>query len=205
MTPFEIHEGLVAPLQRAQVNTDLIAPARFLRRQRRDGFGDALFADLRGTMGDGDQPFVLDRVGMSDASILVAGENFGCGSSREHAVWALMDYGFRVVIAPGFADIFFNNAAQNGLLAVALPASDVRSIWQACLEQPDLRMTADLPQQVIRYAGHSVGFEIDAYRKDMLRQGLSEIAMTLRDVEAIQNFERHRASESPWLSNPSKT
>lgn len=201
MTPFVTHEGVAAPLERAQVNTDLIAPARFLKRGRQDGFGDALFADLRGTM-DGDRPFVLDRDGMAAASVLVAGENFGCGSSREHAVWALMDFGFRVIIAESFADIFYNNAAQNGLLAVSLPASDIGALWRACAMNPGLTAKADLPRQEITYADRSARFAIDAYRKDMLRQGLSEIAMTLKDLKAVRDFERGRAEDRPWLSHP---
>lgn len=201
MTPFVTHEGVAAPLERAQVNTDLIAPARFLKRGRQDGFGDALFADLRGTM-DGDRPFVLDRDGMAAASVLVAGENFGCGSSREHAVWALMDFGFRVIIAESFADIFYNNAAQNGLLAVSLPASDIGALWHACAMNPGLTAKADLPRQEITYADRSARFAIDAYRKDMLRQGLSEIAMTLKDLKAVRDFERGRAEDRPWLSHP---
>lgn len=201
MTPFVTHEGVAAPLERAQVNTDLIAPARFLKRGRQDGFGDALFADLRGTM-DGDRPFVLDRDGMAAASVLVAGENFGCGSSREHAVWALMDFGFRVIIAESFADIFYNNAAQNGLLAVSLPASDIGALWRACAMNPGLTAKADLSRQEITYADRSARFAIDAYRKDMLRQGLSEIAMTLKDLKAVRDFERGRAEDRPWLSHP---
>ena len=201
MTPFVTHEGVAAPLERAQVNTDLIAPARFLKRGRQDGFGDALFADLRGTM-DGDRPFVLDRDGMAAASVLVAGENFGCGSSREHAVWALMDFGFRVIVAKSFADIFYNNAAQNGLLAVSLPASDIGALWHACAMNPGLTAKADLPRQEITYADRSARFAIDAYRKDMLRQGLSEIAMTLKDLRAVRDFERGRAEDRPWLSHP---
>ena len=201
MTPFVTHEGVAAPLERAQVNTDLIAPARFLKRGRQDGFGDALFADLRGTM-DGDRPFVLDRDGMAAASVLVAGENFGCGSSREHAVWALMDFGFRVIVAESFADIFYNNAAQNGLLAVSLPASDIGALWRACAMNPGLTAKADLSRQEITYADRSARFAIDAYRKDMLRQGLSEIAMTLKDLKAVRDFERGRAEDRPWLSHP---
>ena len=201
MTPFLTHEGVAAPLEHAHANTDLITPARFLRRGRRDGFDDALFADLRGTM-DGDRPFVLDRDGMAAASVLVAGANFGCGSSREHAVWAVMDFGFRVVIAESFADIFYNNAAQNGLLAVSLPASEIRALWQACAMNPGMAVKADLSRQEITYADRSAKFAIDAYRKDMLQQGLSEIAMTLKDLEAVRDFERVRAEDQPWLSHP---
>lgn len=201
MTPFLTHEGVAAPLEHAHANTDLITPARFLRRGRRDGFDDALFADLRGTM-DGDRPFVLDRDGMAAASVLVAGANFGCGSSREHAVWALMDFGFRVVIAESFADIFYNNAAQNGLLAVSLPASEIRALWQACAMNPGMTVKADLSRQEITYADCSARFAIDAYRKDMLQQGLSEIAMTLKDLETVRDFERVRAKDRPWLSHP---
>ena len=201
MTPFLTHEGVAAPLEHAHANTDLITPARFLRRGRRDGFDAALFADLRGTM-DGDRPFVLDRDGMAAASVLVAGANFGCGSSREHAVWALMDFGFRVVIAESFADIFYNNAAQNGLLAVSLPASEIRALWQACAMNPGMTVKADLSRQEITYADCSARFAIDAYRKDMLQQGLSEIAMTLKDLETVRDFERVRAKDRPWLSHP---
>ena len=201
MTPFMTHEGVAAPLEHAHVNTDLIIPARFLQRGRRDGFGDALFADLRGTM-DGDRPFVLDRNGMADASVLVTGENFGCGSSREHAVWALMDFGFRVIIARDFADIFYNNAAQNGLLAVSLPASDIRALWHACAMTAGMTVKTDLPRQEITYADRSTTFAINPYRKDMLQQGLSEIAMTLKDLETVRDFERVRAQDRPWLSHP---
>ena len=202
MTPFVVHTGIGAPLERAHVNTDLIAPARFLLRSRSEGFSDVLFADLRGGGHGQSDAFVLDTPPFDRASVLVAGENFGCGSSREHAVWALMDYGFRAVVAPDFADIFHTNAIQNGLLVVKLPMPEIRALWDALDDAAGLEIAIDLPEQRVRYGDHAAGFEIDPYQKNLLLRGLSEIDVTLEDIAEIRAFERARAEQRPWLAHP---
>jgi len=199
MTPFDRHTGIAAPLPRANINTDLIAPARFLSRARADGFAEALFADLRGTAGDDAAPFILSEPPFDTASILVAGDNFGCGSSREHAVWALLDYGIRVVIAPSFADIFYNNSIQNGLLPVCLAARDVQRLIADIDASPGLTITADLELQSIQCGSLELTFDIDTYRRDQLLRGLSEIDITLDAVDRIQAFEAKRFDQAPWL------
>jgi 3-isopropylmalate/(R)-2-methylmalate dehydratase small subunit len=198
MQPFTIFEGLVLPLDRVNVDTDQIIPQRFLRKIARTGFGPDLFANLR-YIGDTATPnpdFVLNFSRYSDATILLARANFGCGSSREHAPWALHDYGFRSIIAPSFADIFFSNSMANGILPVVLPDAVVGSLFEQTQANPGYRLTVNLPEQVvITPKGKRHGFEVDAFQKDCLLRGLDSIGWTLQFEDLIAAFEsRHRAS-----------
>ena len=210
MNKFERAEGLVAPLDRANVDTDLIIPKQFLKSIKRTGFGVNLFDELRYL--DEGQPgqdvatrplnpdFVLNQPRYQGASVLLARRNFGCGSSREHAPWALEDYGFRVVIAPSFADIFYNNAFKNGLLLVTLPEETIDRLFAEVEASEGYRLDVDLEhQRVITPAGEILEFEVDAFRKQCLLEGLDDIGLTLKDEDAIRAFEaKHRAAR-PWL------
>jgi 3-isopropylmalate/(R)-2-methylmalate dehydratase small subunit len=193
--PFIVHTGRVAALPRANVDTDQIIPKQFLKRIERTGFGPALFFDWR-YLPDGspDPGFELNAPKAAGATLLLAGENFGCGSSREHAPWALAQYGFRAVLAPSFADIFHGNCCQNGLLPVTLPASAVEELFRRYERSPDgYELTVDLLTTTVRDArGFESAFEIAAYRREMLLQGLDEIGRTLRHEAAIATFERSR-------------
>jgi 3-isopropylmalate/(R)-2-methylmalate dehydratase small subunit len=196
MRPFDIHTGRVAVLPRANVDTDQIIPKQFLKRIERTGFGPALFHDWR-YLPDGapDPAFALNDPRAAGASILVTGPNFGCGSSREHAPWALHDYGFRAVIAPSFADIFFGNCCQNGLLPVVLQEPEVAELTRrAGAAARKYELTVDLvTQRVSDTAGFSATFRMDPYRREMLLRGLDEIGKTLEDEARIAEFERRRA------------
>ena len=207
MEPFAAHEGLVAPLDRADVDTDQIIPKQFLKSIRRTGFGDNLFDAWR-FLDEGDigktpnerrinHDFVLNKPRYAGASILLARANFGCGSSREHAVWALLEYGIRCVIAPSFADIFAANAQQNGLLAIALPEEAVADLF-ARAEAP-LVLAIDLPAQSIQGDGVDLGFDIEPQRKRLLLEGLDDIGMTLAHAAAIRAFEREHRRAMPWV------
>jgi 3-isopropylmalate/(R)-2-methylmalate dehydratase small subunit len=208
MQAFTQVTGLVLPLDRANVDTDAIIPKQYLKSIKRTGFGPFLFDDWRYLdAGDLDidpatrrpnPEFVLNRPQYQGASILLARENFGCGSSREHAVWALSDYGFRAVIAPGFADIFFNNSFKTGFLPVVLKEQEVDALFREAGE--GYSITIDLPEQTVRSAkGTSFRFEIDPFRKDCLVRGLDEIGLTLQQAGAIRAYEARRKSEAPWL------
>ncbi len=197
MQPFRVHSGLVAPLDRINVDTDQIIPKQFLKRIERTGFGEFLFYDWRFDAEGKPRPdFVLNQPRFSGASVLVAGSNFGCGSSREHAPWALADYGFRALIAPSFADIFSNNCAQNGLLTVILPADRVTHLLRAS-EQGRYRITIDLEQQIVTDdSGFKARFEIDPFRRFCLLEGLDNIGLTFRHEPRIRRYE----AEMPrWL------
>ena len=210
MKPFTTHTGLVAPLDRANVDTDQIIPKQFLKSIKRSGFGPNLFDQWRyldvGEPGQDNSvrplnpDFVLNAPRYAGASVLLARENFGCGSSREHAPWALDEYGFRAVIASSFADIFHNNSFKNGLLPIVLAAHEVDALFAQCEATGGYALTVDLASQtVIRPDGVQYTFEIDAFRKHCLLHGLDDIGLTLRDEEAIRGFEaRHRAAQ-PWL------
>jgi 3-isopropylmalate/(R)-2-methylmalate dehydratase small subunit len=198
MRPFVRETGLVAPLDRPNVDTDQIIPKQFLKRIERTGFGQFLFFDWR-YLPDGrpDPSFILNEPRYQGASILVAGRNFGCGSSREHAPWALAEYGFRAIIAPSFADIFRNNCAQNGLLTVVLPEDQVHDLIQKTLATPGYTLTIDLEQQTVTDdGGFTATFEIDPFVKTRLLNGLDEIGMTLQREPAIAAFEQRRPA---WL------
>ena len=196
MERFIVHTGRVAALDRANVDTDQIIPKQFLKRIERTGFGPSLFFDWRYRAdGSADPAFELNRPSARGATILLAGENFGCGSSREHAPWALADYGFRAIIAPSFADIFHGNCCQNGLLPVTLPEKSVRELFRRHDAAADgYGLTVDLMTTQVRDAqGFEAAFEIAPYRRDMLLQGLDEIGRTLQHAPAITAFEQSRS------------
>jgi 3-isopropylmalate/(R)-2-methylmalate dehydratase small subunit len=210
MKSFDKLTSKVIPLDRPNVDTDAIIPKQYLKSVSRTGFGQYLFDDWRYLdPGDLDVPvasrrpnpdFVLNQPQYRGAQILLARENFGCGSSREHAVWALDDYGLRAVIAPSFADIFFNNSFKNGFLPVVLPAATVEQLFGEAAADPAYRLCIDLPAQaVITPAGARFGFEIDAFRKDCLIRGLDEIGLTLTHADAIRSYEARRRESAPWL------
>jgi 3-isopropylmalate/(R)-2-methylmalate dehydratase small subunit len=198
MQPFISHLGTVAALRRANVDTDQIIPKQFLKRIERTGYGPFLFYDWR-YLPDGtpNPAFELNRVEARGATILLAGANFGCGSSREHAPWALADYGFRTIIAPSFADIFYSNCCQNGLLPVALPDAAIGDLFRRCEIMPGYQLMVDLTRQTVADAnGFAQRFEIAQYRREMLMRGLDEIGRTLLDEPRIAAFERRRAALS---------
>lgn len=211
MKVFNVHKGLVAPLDRANVDTDAIIPKQFLKSIKRTGFGPNLFDEWRYLdvgepgMDNSKRPvnpdFVLNQPRYQGSSILVARENFGCGSSREHAPWALDDYGFRCIIAPSFADIFFNNCFKNGLLPLRLSESEVSRIFDEVKAFPGYQLTIDLPNQVVlNPQGDVMGtFEIDAFRKNNLLKGLDEIGLTLQHADEIRAYEERRFRAEPWL------
>jgi 3-isopropylmalate/(R)-2-methylmalate dehydratase small subunit len=210
MKAFTQHTGLVAPLDRANVDTDQIIPKQFLKSIKRTGFGPNLFDEWRYL--DVGQPnqdnskrplnpdFVLNMPRYQGASVLLARENFGCGSSREHAPWALDEYGFRAVIAPSYADIFFNNSFKNGLLPIVLKEDEVDQLFEQVEASEGYRLTIDLvAQRVTRPDGKSHAFQVDAFRKHCLLNGLDDIGLTLQDADAIKQFEVGHQQRQPWL------
>ncbi len=210
MKPFTVHEGLLAPMDRANVDTDLIIPKQFLKSIKRSGFGPNLFDELRyldeGQPGQdcSERPlnpdFPLNFPRYQGASILLARENFGCGSSREHAPWALEDYGFRCVIAPSFADIFYNNCFKNGVLPVVLPAEQVDELFALLYDNEGFSLTVDLrEQQVVLSDGRRWPFPVEDYRRQCLLEGLDDIGVTLKSAEAIHAYEEKIRQRSPWL------
>jgi 3-isopropylmalate/(R)-2-methylmalate dehydratase small subunit len=192
MDAFTTHTGTAAPLRRTNVDTDQIIPAEYLKRITRTGFEDGLFVSWRTNEPD----FVLNRPEYADASVLVAGPDFGTGSSREHAVWALMDGGFRVVISSRFADIFRNNSTKAGLLTVLLPQADVEALWTAVEADPTTEVTVDLQAKEVRYGSVRVPFEIDDYTRWRLLEGLDDVGLTERHLADIETYE---AGRQPWL------
>jgi 3-isopropylmalate/(R)-2-methylmalate dehydratase small subunit len=213
MQAFTVHEGLVAPLDRANVDTDQIIPKQFLKAITRSGFGPHLFDAWRYL--DEGQPgmdnsrrplnteFVLNQPRYAGASILLARKNFGCGSSREHAPWALDQYGFRAVIAPSFADIFFNNSFKNGFLPIVLPEDVVAQLFDEVEKTPGYRLRIDLERQVVvTPEGAEFAFEIDEFRKYCMLNGLDEIGLTLRNADKIRAYEQNRLATQPWLESP---
>jgi 3-isopropylmalate/(R)-2-methylmalate dehydratase small subunit len=210
MEKFSTLDGIVAPLDRPNVDTDAIIPKQFLKSINRTGFGPNLFDAWRyldpgepGMDNSRRQPnpdFILNQPRYRDAAILLGRDNFGCGSSREHAVWALLDYGFRVVLAPGFADIFFNNCFKNGVLPIVLDADTINRLFAAVDAIPGFRLAVDLPgQQIITPEQEVIPFAIDAFRKDCLIHGLDDIDLTLQHADAIRAFEAQRRLDAPWL------
>ncbi|MCY4313158.1 MAG: 3-isopropylmalate dehydratase small subunit [Gammaproteobacteria bacterium] len=211
MEKFNVHEGIVLPLDRANVDTDAIIPKQFLKSIKRTGFGPNLFDEWRYLdHGEPDQDnssrplnpdFVLNQPRYEGASILLARDNFGCGSSREHAPWALLDYGFRCIIAPSFADIFFNNCFKNGILPVVLDTEAIDSLFIRVEKTPGFSLRVDLPEQTITILeDRSVAsFKIDGFQKDALLQGLDDIGMTLAKADLIRNYEETRRKIAPWL------
>ena len=209
MQSFTQVTGLALPLDRANVDTDAIIPKQYLKSIKRSGFGPFLFDDWRYLdAGDLDidpatrrpnPDFVLNQPRYQGASVLLARENFGCGSSREHAVWALSDYGFRTVIAPSFADIFFNNSYKTGFLPIVLKDEEIDALF-AEAQAEGYHLTVDLPEQTVRTpSGRSFRFDIDPFRKDCLVRGLDEIGLTLQQSDAIRAYEARRRQEAPWL------
>lgn len=209
MRKFTKQSGLVMPLDRANVDTDFIIPKQFLKSIKRSGFGVNLFDEHRyldkGEPGrdNSNRPlnpdFVMNQERYKGASVLVARENFGCGSSREHAPWALDDYGFRVIIAPSYADIFFNNCFKNGILPIVLDNKTVDSIFASVEAEDGYALTVDLEhQQIALPSGESIAFEVDAFRKYCLINGLDDIGLTLKDAEQIKGFEQRWRAVSPW-------
>ena len=213
MNKFTILDGLVAPLDRANVDTDAIIPKQFLKSIQRTGFGPNLFDEWRyldhGEPGQDNSrrplnpDFVLNQARYQGASVLLARKNFGCGSSREHAPWALDQYGFRVVIAPSFADIFYNNCYKNGLLPIVLQEAQVDRLFDNVRAFPGFRLMIDLPQQTVSTANGSAvfPFEIGEFRKYCLLNGLDDIGLTLRQADKIRAFEERHLHEQPWLAN----
>ena len=211
MEKFTVHKGLAVPLDRANVDTDAIIPKQFLKSIKRSGFGPNLFDAWRyldtgepGKPNEGrplNPDFVLNKPQYRGASILLARENFGCGSSREHAPWALGDYGFRAVIAPSYADIFFSNCFQNWLLPIVLKATEVDRLFNDAAVNLGFSLVVDLNAQTVAYADGSrqFQFEVDAFRKFCLLNGLDDIGLTLRHAEQIRTFEEKRKLEQPWL------
>jgi 3-isopropylmalate/(R)-2-methylmalate dehydratase small subunit len=200
MEPFRTLTALVAPLDRANVDTDQIIPKQFLKRIERTGYGDFLFFDWRRTAsGDPDPSFVLNDPRYENAKILVAGKNFACGSSREHAAWALSDFGFRTVIAPTFADIFFSNAGKNGIVLVKLSEEQVAELLENAKTIPGYELAVSLQEQTVSdIHGFRATFEIDPFRKFCLLEGLDDIGLTLRHAAALDAFET-RHDEAAWL------
>jgi 3-isopropylmalate/(R)-2-methylmalate dehydratase small subunit len=195
MEKFTLLNGLVAPLDRANVDTDQIIPKQYLASIKRTGFAQGLFADWRKDPG-----FVLNQPRYQGAQILLARKNFGCGSSREHAPWALIDYGFRSVIAPSYADIFFNNSFKNGFLPVVLTEAEVDRLFHECNAFPGFRLFIDLERQTVASSDGALvmRFEIDPFRKYCLLNGLDEIGLTLRHADKIRDFETRRKTQYPW-------
>ncbi|NNC23061.1 3-isopropylmalate dehydratase small subunit [Salinisphaera sp. USBA-960] len=209
MQSFISHEGVVAPLERTNVDTDAIIPKQYLKSVRRTGFGPYLFDDWRYLdSGDletaietrrPDPSFVLNQSPYDKASILLARDNFGCGSSREHAVWALADYGFRCVIAPSFADIFYNNCFKNGVLPVVLEEKNIEKLFQIVERTPGTTARVDLTAQQVEFGGEHVAFDIEDHRRANMLEGLDDIGLTLQHADAIRAFEAERSQQKPWL------
>ncbi|HEY8355557.1 MAG TPA: 3-isopropylmalate dehydratase small subunit [Methylophilaceae bacterium] len=210
MQPFVKLEGLVAPLDRANVDTDAIIPKQFLKSIKRSGFGPNAFDEWRYLdhgepgMDNSKRPlnpdFVLNQPRYQGASILLTRENFGCGSSREHAPWALLDYGFRCIIAPSFADIFFNNCFKNGILPIVLDDAEVDDLFREVEATPGYQLLVDLEQQVVvNPEGRSFSFDVDPFRKHCLLNGLDDIGLTLQKIDQIRAFEERHKAAQPWL------
>ena len=203
MEPFTTHTGLVLPLDRTNVNTDEITPARFLKTIRRSGFENALFANWRYTDPQGkisDPNFVLNLPRYQGATVLLAEDNFGCGSSREHAPWAIQNYGFRTLIAPSFADIFYNNCFNNGLLPITLDHATVRELFAEVEANEGYQLSVDLAAQTVTTpSGRAIHFEMDLFRKEALLKGLDNIGWTLSHSDEIKAYEEKRKLIAPWI------
>lgn len=199
MEPLRQHTGIVVPLDRANIDTDQIIPKQFLKRIERTGFGQFLFYDWRQHEdGTAKEDFVLNMPRYEDASILLAGANFGSGSSREHAPWALLDYGFKVIIAPSFADIFYNNCFKNGVLPITLPREQVDELFRRTEETEGYKLTVDLETcRISDDAGLQLEFEVDSFRRHCLLEGLDDIGITLQHEDKIAEFERRRGDAVP--------
>lgn len=210
MDKFERLDGVVAPLDRNNVDTDAIIPKQFLKSIKRSGFGPNAFDEWRyldvGEPGQDcsqrpkNPDFVLNQARYAGAQVLLTRANFGCGSSREHAPWALLDYGFKVILAESYADIFFNNCFKNGILPIVLPAAEIEALFQQVLATPGYQLVVDLAAQTVtRPDGKVLSFEVDAFRKECLLNGWDDIGLTLRHADKIKAFEEKRRLEQPWL------
>ena len=200
MEPFTTLTGVAAPLAMVNVDTDMIIPKQFLKTIARTGLAKGLFYDLRHDENGGALEFLLDAEPYRRAVILIAGENFGCGSSREHAPWALLDFGIRCVIAPSFADIFFNNCFKNGILPIALPAADVEVLMGDARDPASATLRVELEaQEIIRAGGEKISFNVEPFRKDCLLNGLDDIGLTIEKGAAIDAFEDRQRAAQPWL------
>ena len=212
MKSFTVHKGMAAPMDRANVDTDLIIPKQFLKSIKRSGFGPNAFDELRyldeGEVGKDNskrpinKEFPLNFPRYLGASVLLARENFGCGSSREHAPWALDEYGFRAIIAPSFADIFFNNCFKNGMLPIVLDEAVVSQLFEEMYAQEGYELTVDLEKQEVETpSGETFSFEVDAFRKHCLLNGFDDIGLTLQEADKIKEYEAKKREETPWLFN----
>jgi 3-isopropylmalate/(R)-2-methylmalate dehydratase small subunit len=200
MQPFTSLTAVAAPLPMVNVDTDMIIPKQFLKTIKRTGLKAGLFYELRTDERGNPKDFVLDRPAYQHAEILVAGDNFGCGSSREHAPWALLDFGIRCVIAPSFADIFYNNCFKNGILPIALPKEQVDQLMDDARNGANARLTVDLEAQVIRRPdGSEIPFQVDSFRRHCLLEGLDDVGLTLKNVGAIDGYESRLQAEQPWV------
>ena len=212
MQKFSTHTGIVAPIDRANVDTDAIMPKQFLKAIHKTGFGPHLFDEWRykdpGYYGKPESErqinpdFVLNQSRYKDASVLLARKNFGCGSSREHAPWAIGQYGFRVILAPSYADIFFNNCFKSGLLPIVLSEAQIDQLFNEVSAFPGYKLTVDLERQrIVKGQGEEIAFEVNAFRKYCLLNGLDDIGLTLRHKDKIQSFEAQRLASKPWLGH----
>jgi 3-isopropylmalate/(R)-2-methylmalate dehydratase small subunit len=212
MEKFTVHQGIVAPIDRENVDTDAIIPKQFLKSIRKTGFGPNLFDEWRyldhGEPGQDpasrkpNPDFVLNQPRYKNASVLIARRNFGCGSSREHAPWAIQQYGFRALIAPSFADIFFNNCFKNGLLPIVLPESTVAKLFDEVAAFPGYALTVDLERQVIvKPQGEEIPFDVQPFRRYCLMNGFDDIGLTLRHADKIKSYEAERLAKKPWLAH----
>ena len=210
MEKYKTFTGIVAPLDKNNIDTDAIIPKQYLKSISRTGFGLNLFDEWRYTeTGEPGQDhskrkintdFILNKKPYSHASILLTGSNFGCGSSREHAAWAIKDFGINAIIAKSFADIFYNNCFKNGILPIVLDEKDIRTIFKECLEKKEYKLKIDLINQIVNTnADNNIHFDIDPYQKDALMKGLDEIGQTLEDIDLIKSFEEEHQNKFPWL------
>ena len=210
METYKTFTGIVAPLDKNNIDTDAIIPKQYLKSISRTGFGLNLFDEWRYTeTGEPGQDhskreintdFILNKKPYSHASILLTGSNFGCGSSREHAAWAIKDFGINAIIAKSFADIFYNNCFKNGILPIVLDEKDIRTIFKECLEKKEYKLKIDLINQIVNTnADNNIHFDIDPYQKDALMKGLDEIGQTLEDIDLIKSFEKEHQNKFPWL------
>jgi 3-isopropylmalate/(R)-2-methylmalate dehydratase small subunit len=201
MDTFNTLTGIAAPMPLVNIDTDMIIPKQFLKTIKRSGLGKNLFDEMRFTQDGKEIPdFILNQPAYRNAEIIIAGDNFGCGSSREHAPWALLDFGIRAVISTSFADIFFNNCFKNGILPIVMPRDVVDILMEDAKKGANARMTVDLENQTVTTSdGQSFGFEVDAFRKHCLLNGLDDIGLTLEKVSAIDSFEKSAAQARPWV------
>jgi len=200
MEKFNTLTGVAAPLNMVNVDTDMIIPKQYLKTIKRTGLKEGLFSELRWDESGNSKNFVLDQPPYQSAEVLVAGDNFGCGSSREHAPWALLDFGIRCIIAPDFADIFYNNCFKNGILPIKLPQEQVDMLMEDAGKGANATITVDLEaQEITRPDGEKIHFEVESFRKHCLLNGLDDIGLTLRKEDKIDSFEAKRKEERPWL------